>query len=70
MNSMSQKMDNLTNELEVVKTKKETNTNEISSEQTIKCNLYEYTASTKMKHMLTFLPRPQNIFHQFHYSSV
>ena len=44
--SMSQQIDNLTIELEVVKTKKEINTNEISSEKEIKCDTCDYTASS------------------------
>ena len=59
INSMSQKIDNLTKELEVVKTKKETNANEMSSEQTIKCDLCEYTASTS-----TVLKRHVTINHK------
>ena len=39
--SMSQKI-----ELDVVKTKKEINTNDLSSEKEIKCDLCEYTASS------------------------
>ena len=41
--SMSQKIDKLTIELEVVKSKKIINTNDISSEKEIKCDLCEYT---------------------------
>ena len=43
--SMSQKIDQLTIVSEVVKTKKERNTNDLSSEKEIKCDLCEYTAS-------------------------
>ena len=44
--SMSQKIDKLSIELEVVKTKKEINTNDIPSEKEIKCEVCEYTASS------------------------
>ena len=42
---MSQQIDSLTIELEVVKSKKEINSNDISTEQN-KCDLCEYTASS------------------------
>ena len=51
---MSQQMDSLTIELEVVKSKKEINSNATLTEQN-KCNLCEYTASssTVLKHHVT-----------------
>ena len=50
----------LTSELEVVKTKKEINTNDILGENKIKCDLCEYTASTN-----TVLKRHVTIKHKF-----
>jgi hypothetical protein len=51
---MSQQIEHLTFELEVVKSKKEINSNNISSEK-VKCDLCEYTASssTVLKRQVT-----------------
>ena len=56
---MSQQIEYLTIELEVVKTKKEINTNDILSENKIKCDSCEYTASTN-----TVLKRHVTINHK------
>ena len=63
--SMSQKIDKLTIELEVVKSNKEINTNDISSEKEIKCDLCEYTASTS-----TVLKRHVTMKHKKNVQSV
>ena len=63
--SMSQQIDKLIIELKVVKSKKEINTNDISSEKEIKCDLCEYTASTN-----TVLQRHVTIKHKKDVQSV
>ena len=62
---MSQKIDKLTIELEVVKSKKEINTNDITNEKEIKCDSCEYTASTS-----TVLKRHVTMKHKKNVQSV